>query len=165
MTEPTLEKIDILRQRCNLSYAGAQEVLARNGGNVVKALIEMENTQGKPDVVEMIEERVTVMGHELWDKIQEIVRAGQCTKIRVLKNGRTVFTIPTAVGAVGAMLFPYITLIATVAAMAGKYVLVWDKRPLQSSTGPEVNTGHRPGVMNVHHEEIVETPAPAPVNS
>ncbi|MBL0388344.1 DUF4342 domain-containing protein [Tumebacillus sp. ITR2] len=157
MAEPTLEKIDILRKRCNLSYSGAYEVLERNGGNVIKALIEMESTEGKPDVVQQIEERVTVMGHEVWDKVQDIIRKGQSTKIRVLKGGRTVATIPTAVGAVGAMFFPYITLMATVAAMAGKYVLVWDKR-LPSSTGREVNSGHQPGVMNVHHEEIVEQP-------
>lgn len=157
MAQPTLEKIDILRQRCNISYAAASEVLERNGGNVVRALIEMENTDGKPDLFEQVEERMTVMGHDLWDKIQDLVRSGQTTKIRVMKGGRTVLTIPTAVGAVSAVLFPYMTLVAAVAAMAGKYVLVWDKRQ-RKSTGAEVNTGRQPGVMNVHHEAVVEMP-------
>lgn len=157
MAQPTLEKIDILRQRCNISYAAACEVLERNNGNVVRALIELENTEGKPDLMEQVEERMTVMGHDLWDKIQDLVRSGQTTKIRVMKGGRTVLTIPTAVGAVTAMLFPYVTLAATVAAMAGKYVLVWDKRQ-PNSKGAEVNTGHAPGVMNVHHEEVVAAP-------
>lgn len=154
--QPTLEKIDILRHRCNLSYQAAHEVLLRNQGNVIQALIELEQTEGKPDLVEVIEERVSVMGHELWDKIEEIVRAGQSTKIRVLKNGRTVWTIPTAVGAVGALLFPTVALIATVAAMTQKYVLVWDKRQ-SGQADEEVNTGHAPGLMNVHHEDVVQS--------
>ncbi|MCX7570832.1 DUF4342 domain-containing protein [Tumebacillus sp. DT12] len=161
MAETTmLEKVDILRSRCRISYRDAYETLERNGGNVIRALIELEDREhaAKPNVLNAlphlpgkVEERITVMGHELMDKLQEIVKTGQNTKIRVMRDGRTVFKVPTAVGAVGALLFPAVTVVATAAAMASRYEIVLDKRPQNQQT-EDSDTGHDPVLVNVHTE-------------
>jgi hypothetical protein len=161
--DPILEKVDILRKRFDLSYKDAYELLERYEYNVVKACIAQEEhknvNQGisalMPDLLDQVEERVTVMGKDLLAKVQDIVRTGQASKVRVVKNGRTVLTVPAAVGAVGALLFPYTTVIATVAAMTQKYELVWDKRKPQQNRAGATDNRHMPGLTNVHEEEKV----------
>ncbi|QOR34266.1 hypothetical protein IMX26_12290 [Clostridium sp. 'deep sea'] len=39
----TIDKIDLLRERTNISYSEAQEILEKFDGNVVEALISLEN--------------------------------------------------------------------------------------------------------------------------
>ena len=161
MADQMLEKIDIIRARFPISYREAHDLLDRNGGNVVRALMEAEEAKSAPGIIERVEERVTVLGSEVADKLQEIVRKGQHTKIRVLRDGRTVLTLPAAVGAVGALFFPYLTVFATVAAMTQKYEIVWDKRmPQQQQKQPQpavighsdADTGHECALVNVHDE-------------
>ncbi|MGZ4163247.1 MAG: DUF4342 domain-containing protein [Tumebacillaceae bacterium] len=174
-TDPILEKVDILRKRFNITYKEAYDLLEHHGYNVVKACIAKEGHQDAnkgisalmPDLLDQVEERVTVLGQDLMAKMQDIVRTGQASKVRVVKNGRTVLTVPAAVGAVGALLFPYTTVIATVAAMTQKYELVWDKRtpkPAQQQmqhyqlrsnkhTVPVSESPHIPGLTFVHEEE------------
>lgn len=151
MANLTLDKVDIIRSRFEMSYREAYELLERNGNNVVRALMEAEELKHKPSMVEMVEERITVLGSELVDKLQELVRTGQYGKIRVNRNGRTMLTLPAVVGAVGAMFFPYLTVFATVAAMTQKYEIVFDKR----KTRPQKQLQQQcaAGVVNVHHEQ------------
>jgi hypothetical protein len=173
--DPILEKVDIIRARFPISYREAYDVLERNGHNVVRALMELEDAKKEPSVIEQIEERFFVMGHELADKLRELVQRGQKTKIRVVRDGQTVMTLPAAVGAVGALFFPMLTVFATVAAMTQKYEIIVDKReanagregrsakgnrPLENDrvvcevdVVPDVAGAHQPGVVNVHHEE------------
>ena len=153
MADLTLEKVDIIRSRFDLSYREAYDLLERNGNNVVRALMEAEDLKNKPGVIELVEERVTVMGHELVERVQDLVRTGQNAKIRVMRNGRTVLTIPAAVGAVSAMFFPYLTVIATVAAMTQKYELVFDKRQARPPQEQEQQQQCPTGIVNVHHEQ------------
>ena len=149
MANLTLDKVDIIRSRFEMSYREAFELLERNGNNVVRALMEAEELKNKPGMIEVLEERITVMGHELVEKVQELVRTGQNAKIRVNRDGRTVLTIPAAVGAAGAMFFPCLTVFATVAAMTQKYELVFDKR----NAHPQKQMQCKPGIVNVHHEQ------------
>lgn len=146
--EMTLEKVDIIRKRFPISYREAYDSLERNRGNVVRALMELEDRKSSPGMIEQIEERITVSGQELAAKVQEIIRTGQTSCIRIMRDGRTIYTLPTAVGAVGALLFPTVTLFATVAAVSARYEIVLDKRP----QGTEL-TG-QPGIINPHHEVI-----------
>ncbi|MGB8953858.1 MAG: DUF4342 domain-containing protein [Tumebacillaceae bacterium] len=151
MADLMLDKVDIIRSRFEMSYREAYDLLERNENNVVRALMEAEELKNKPGMIEVVEERITVMGHELVEKVQELVRTGQNAKIRVNRDGRTVLTIPAVVGAVGAMFFPYLTVFATVAAMTQKYELVFDKRQVrpQKQQQPQCAAG----VVNVHHEQ------------
>ncbi|MFD2171087.1 DUF4342 domain-containing protein [Tumebacillus lipolyticus] len=147
MADPMLEKVDILRKRFQISYREAYDVLERNDRNVVRACIELEGHACDTGLAGKMEERIQVMGSDLVGKIQEIVQTGQASSIRVMRDGRTVMAIPTAVGVVGALIFPYLAVLGTAAAVAARYEVVIDKRVGQPS-----GVGHRPSVVNVHHE-------------
>lgn len=43
----TLEQIDELRSRVNVSYEEAKDTLERNDGDLIKSIIELENKKGK----------------------------------------------------------------------------------------------------------------------
>lgn len=155
--EQALDKVDIIRSRFPITYREAYDTLERNEGNVVRALMELEDHKLNPGLLEQVEERVTVMGHEVVSKVLEAVRTGQTSKVRIMRDGRTIWTLPTAVGAVSALLFPYVTLFATVAAVSQKYEIVLDKRKPQQRQQQQSQTTltHCPGEVNVHHEAVV----------
>lgn len=83
-----LEKIDILRARLGIGYREAKEALDAAGGDVVQALINMENKQGK-------------IGQDVLGQVKEWVRRGGRGRLRVKQGDRTVLEIPATVGAVG----------------------------------------------------------------
>ncbi|EAX48230.1 transcriptional regulator, Fis family [Thermosinus carboxydivorans Nor1] len=64
--EITLEKIDIIRERTGVSYREAKEVLERNGGNVIEALIELESKKENTWA-----EEFSVRSAEVIDKVKE----------------------------------------------------------------------------------------------
>jgi hypothetical protein len=161
MADVMLEKVDILRKRCRLSYREAYDLLERHGGNVIQALIAVEDGEQGAGMARMVEERVSVMGHELLGKVTEIIKTGQTSRIRLARGGRTLLTVPTAVGAVGAMIFPFLTVVATAAAVAARYELILDKRTDASLR--EDGVKHVPGLVNVHHEEKDDIANAAPV--
>ncbi|ASS76080.1 hypothetical protein CIG75_14695 [Tumebacillus algifaecis] len=159
MADPMLEKVDILRKRFQISYREAYDVLQQSGGNVVQACIDLENRTADTGVAGQLEERIQVMGKDLVEKIQDIVKTGQASMIRVIRGGKTVLTIPAAVGAVGALIFPYLAVVGTAAAVAARYEIVIDKRMKQVA---EADTGHCPSIVNVHHETKENNYAVAP---
>ena len=123
-----LYKIDIIRERLGVSYKEAQEALEQAGGDVVAAIVNLEeqesNFQGN------FEERKD----KFVAQIQSILKTGNVTKIKVKKGNKVITEIPAAVGAVGivGMLasaqFAVIAGLATVAAMLNDYSLEVEKK-------------------------------------
>lgn len=107
-----LEKVDILRERAGLSYRDAVEYLERAEGDVVKALVFIEEDRRQ--------ERTEFLGkgQEVLDKVKDIVRRGNETKIKVARDGETVVELPVTVGVVGAAIAPALALVGAVTALA-----------------------------------------------
>ena len=61
----TLDKIDIIRDRTGVSYKEAREALTQADGNVVDALISIEESSGRNWT-----ESVSVKGSEVIDKLK-----------------------------------------------------------------------------------------------
>jgi len=122
MTE--LEKIDVLRERLGLTYKEAKEALDAANGDLIEALIDMEQKKSKT-----WEGKLTEQGEALMAKLKSIVQRGNVTKIRVKKDNETVLEIPATVGAlglVGVLASTPLTVVAgigTVAAMMKQYKL------------------------------------------
>jgi hypothetical protein len=154
MIDAQLEKVDILRNRFRISYREAYDVLERNGGNVIQACIELEDSskQAQPDNIAQSTHKIEVMGKDLMAKVQEIIKTGQASRIRIQRNGKTVLTIPTAVGAVGALFFPTAAVIAAAAAVAAKYEILLDMH--HDETGEAAKD--ESGITNVHEEGKTE---------
>ena len=90
-----LEKVDLIRERLGVSYKEAKEALDQADGDVVQALVFLEDRQYRLD------EKVESEGRKLWDKIKSLIRKGNVTKIRLKKDDRILAEIPVNVGALG----------------------------------------------------------------
>lgn len=112
----TLEKLDILRERSNLSYQEAKELLELCDGDVVAALIELEH-RPKESANEAFFTGASEKKQAILDRIKEIVEEGKVTRIRVSHDGKVITELPIAVGALGAVFLPQLTLLAGILAM------------------------------------------------
>ncbi|GFN22504.1 DUF4342 domain-containing protein [Thermanaeromonas sp. C210] len=93
-----LEKIDILRKRVGLSSREAKQALDEAGGDVIEALIRLEEGK-KEETVHALE----TWGERLLTRIKEILHKGKVTKIKIKKDGKTVAEIPATAGALGVL--------------------------------------------------------------
>ncbi len=118
----TLEKIDILRQRAGISYRRAYEALQETGGDVVRALIRLEEEPNRWT------ERLQVSGSELATRLRDLVREGNVHRIIVRKGERVVMDIPVTVGAVSAVLMPYLVALGFVGAVVARYTVEVERR-------------------------------------
>jgi len=71
-----------------------------------------------------------VSGDDLLRKVKEIVREGNARKITIKSDaGKILLEIPLTLGIVGVVLAPVWIAIGTIAALAGRYTIVVEKKP------------------------------------
>ena len=107
-----LEKVDIIRERAGLSYRDAVEYLERAEGDVVKALVFIEEDR-RAERAEFAGK-----GQEVLDKIKDVIRRGNETKIKVERDGRTMVELPVTAGIIGTAIAPQLALVGAVTALA-----------------------------------------------
>lgn len=118
-----LKKIDILRQRIGVSYREALSALERHDGDVVEALIDLE------EGTQNWNHKMSDKSHELVGVIKNYIHKGNETKIKIKKNDETVFEFPATVGALGILgalastELAVIGVLGTATAMAKNYSL------------------------------------------
>ena len=118
-----LTKIDLLRERTGVSYKEAKEALDKVNGDVVLALIHIEDDRVKLD--DDLKNKAT----KIFAQIKEIIKKGNVNKIKVKKGNKTIVVFPVNVGAIGvagAVLSPTLAIIGalgTVAALVNDYTL------------------------------------------
>ena len=105
-----LEKIDLIRDRMDVSYKEAREVLENAGGDLVEALVLLESQfdeePGRLKDLKELKERWTrkIQGksEEVVSRLKEIMDKGTATRIRLKQGDRTLLEIPAGVGVLGA---------------------------------------------------------------
>lgn len=118
MAEITLEKIDLLRERTGISYAEARDILILCEGDVVEALIYVEN-RSKKEKRDVVSE-FTATADEFKEWIKETVRKGNVTRIKVKKDNRVLVDLPVNAGiAIGLL-----TMLTPVLAAAGIFTAI-----------------------------------------
>lgn len=122
MCDKNLEKIDILRDRFNISYSEAQQILEENQWNVVKALIyleEREKTRKKED-------KFSLDKDEIVNYIKDLIEKGNATRIKIKKNDKLLLDIPLtgaiAVGTISAI-YPKILAVLTATAIISRVTI------------------------------------------
>ena len=88
--EIKLESIDAVRERTGCSYEEAREALEVTGGNVVDALVYLEQKKGSKT-------------EALLEKVKAVVKEGNVNKIRVKRNDKVLVSVPVNVGIVGGL--------------------------------------------------------------
>src|SRR3954463_14832824 len=88
-----------------------------------------------PDVKGFTEE-IKVEGKELVDTVKRIVHEGNVRRV-VVRNpeGRTILDIPVNAGLLGAVVFPRIASLATIAVYAARYTLIIERSGPAAAAG------------------------------
>jgi hypothetical protein len=115
----SLEKIDIIRDRTGVSYKEAKEALEAACGDVVNALISIEEV-GNKKWAETVTESISVKGTEAMDKLKAILNAGNVSRIKVKKDDYIILDIPVTAGAIGALAVPIFTAVGASVALLTK---------------------------------------------
>lgn len=109
-----LGKIDLLRERMDLTYQEAAELLHLTEGSVVDALVLAEAKKKQE------QSSWEVRGREVVAKVQELLREGNITKIRIMHKGKPVFVFPVTAGLAGVLIVPKLALLATSVCLLGR---------------------------------------------
>ncbi len=113
--EITLEKIELVKDRTGVSYKEAKEALEAADGSVVDAIIAIEETVNINSG-----NKAGELANETVEKIKDLVKKGNITKISVKKDDETIVNIPVNVGLIGTIVAPWGVLAAAVAAFGFK---------------------------------------------
>lgn len=108
----SLEKIELVKDRTGVTYAEAREALENADGNVVDAIIAIEETVDSQTEPKKLEKQ----GEALLAKMGEIVKRGNVTKIVVKKAEKELVSFPVNVGVAGIIFLPWGVIAAAVAA-------------------------------------------------
>lgn len=111
-----LEKIELVKDRTGVSYKDAKEALEAADGNVVDAIIAIEETMNLSGVGKVIGRSADIL-----DVIKDYVRKGNVTKIVVSKDGDILLNMPVNATIVGTLVAPWAAIIGTVVCFGLKY--------------------------------------------
>ncbi len=92
MAEITLEKVDQVIERTGCTYSEAKEALLHSDGDVLDAVIYLTDSNSEGSVDEVV------------TRLKETISKGTVEKVRIVRNGETLLTVPVVVGAAGALL-------------------------------------------------------------
>lgn len=128
-----LEKVDIIRERTGVSYRTAKDALDKAGGDVVEALVSLEDS-GR---ARTWRETFQVQGSELVERVRQLVHEGNVNRILVLQDGRTLLEVPVTVGAIGAVFLPTLAALGVVAALVTRCTILVERRQTDDDHGDE----------------------------
>jgi len=110
--EITLEKIELVKDRTGVSYREAKEALEATEGNVVDAIIKIED-----EINANVGARLSDNGAKVIEKIKEYIKRGNVSRITVKRDDEVILNIPVTVGVVGTVLAPWLTVIGSIVAL------------------------------------------------
>ena len=110
--EITLEKIEMVKDRTGVSYKEAKDALEKADGSVVDAIIDIEENIGTRAGIGQ--------GSSIADKVKDLIRKGNASKIVVRKDDETLINLPVNAGLIGAVLSPVGVAVGVAAAFGFK---------------------------------------------
>ncbi len=113
MENEYLEKIEIVKEKTGVSFKRAKEALDITEGDVIAAIIHIEEEGEKASW----NETFTVKGGEVIDKLKEIIREGNVSRLRVKKDDKVYLDVPVTAGAISILLLPQIAALGTAIAL------------------------------------------------
>lgn len=132
----TLEQIDLIMQRANVSYAEAKEALESANGDILEALLILEKGQKiKP---EQTSHQNT--SHETREKINNFINKLNATSFIMSKKGRTFIDVPLSVAIIGtALCLPFSVIGLIIALVFGVKVNVKGENEIARKINSTIN--------------------------
>lgn len=117
--EDELKKIDMIRERMDISYREAKKFLDEADGNLVEALVKAEAlmNRGWPD-------KLAEAGQELAGQVKTYIDKGNHTKLKLRHKDKTLFQLPATVGVLGVAAALISTPLAVVAGIGAVAAIV-----------------------------------------
>lgn len=113
--EITLEKIELVKDRTGVSYKEAKDALEAADASVVDAIIAIEDT-----IDEKPATKVNEAANETVDKIKEVVKKGNVSRITIKKDDEVLLNLPLNAGIIGALVAPWGMVAGVIAAFGFK---------------------------------------------
>lgn len=113
--EITLEKIELVKDRTGVSYKEAKEALEKAKGSVVDAIIDIEET-----IDESGKGKMSEGGLQLVEKLKELVRKGNASRIIIKRDGDVVLNLPLNIGIIGTVFATWQMVVAVLVAFGTK---------------------------------------------
>lgn len=130
--EITLEQVDKVKERTGVSYAEAKNALELTNGNVLEAIIlieektKEENKSGESSESsnDTFNKAETISELKVW--LKDLIKKGNISRIKVSKDGNTIVDVPVNAGiaaTVIAVIIPQILAFVVVAAVVTKVTI------------------------------------------
>jgi len=113
MENDNLQKIDEILKRTNTDYSTAKEALEAANGDVLEAIILIENKQkGRTSGLNR--------GEQIMDQLKDIIAKGNATKLTIKKDNDIIINIPITAGLVSALIAPFLSAAGITVALLAK---------------------------------------------
>ena len=114
--EISLEKIEVVKDRTGVSYKEAKEALMKAEGNVLDAIIMLE------DEIDITPQSKAEDGvSRIIETVKEVVKKGNTSKIVVKRDGNVILSIPVNLGLLGVIIIDsWVVLLAAVLTVGSK---------------------------------------------
>lgn len=126
----SIDKIDILMERAQIGYKEAKDVLEKFDGNVVEALIYLEN-EDKTTSYSSKESSYHQStphhrhGHSFFEKVKSFIGKIHRTKFQILKKDRTVIDLPMTLAIILTIIgMPFSLILLAVAILTGHRISI-----------------------------------------
>lgn len=120
-----LEKVDEVIERTGVSYKSAKEALEKCGGDVLEAIVYLEE---QDDSFGMFAKNVESKGEKVLEKLKELLKEGNVNKITIKKDDEIVANIPINAGVLGFALSPFLATVGITAAVLTKHTIEVTKK-------------------------------------
>lgn len=135
MEKITLEKVDMVRERMNVTYEKAKEALEACDGDVLDAIIYIEKTKSSEEYTEEAEKcdfdfseemKNFISLEEFKTFVKELIDKGNVTRIKIKKDDKELADIPVNAGVAGAIIgiiIPQILALALITALVAQITI------------------------------------------
>lgn len=121
MSDISLEKIDVIRDRTGVSYTEAKEALEACDGNVVDALVYIENNGKNKN---NIKEEMYTTKEEFVSWLKDIIKKGNVNRILIKKDDKVVVDIPVNAGVAASIIALAIPSLAVIGVLTAVFTKI-----------------------------------------
>ncbi|MDF2616199.1 MAG: hypothetical protein K0Q47_854 [Sedimentibacter sp.] len=111
MENDNLQKIDEILRRTNTDYSTAKQALDDAGGDVLEAIILIENMNRSKS------SSGPNKGEQIMNQLKDILSKGNATRLTIKKNNDVIINVPITAGLIGAFIAPFLSAAGITAAL------------------------------------------------
>ncbi len=113
MENDNLQKIDDILRRTNTDYSTAKQALEAANGDVLEAIIFIENMNKKKGFGSKSYNK----GDQIFNQLKDVLAKGNATKLTIRKNNDVIVNLPITAGIIGAFIAPFLSAAGITAAL------------------------------------------------